>query len=165
MKYVMRNERRWGYSGKAGLPGIGFHLTNDGHYDIKNKKLVNIHPPMDDPDGVNLDYLKQHCILKDGGAFDSKGLRIKNLFEPRENSDGVNLKYFGENCITKVGNGYDVKGLALKNMKTPTANNEGVNLGTVKENCLWQQPGKYYDAQKNRIVNLDTPKEDADAIT
>ena len=36
MKYVMRNDRRVGWGGKTGLPGIGFHLTNDGHYDIKN---------------------------------------------------------------------------------------------------------------------------------
>src|SRR5277367_3201543 len=165
MKYVMRNDRRQGSGGKTGLPGIGFHLTNDGHYDIKNKKLVNIHPPFNEADGVNLVYLKEHCILKDGGAFDSKGLRIKNLLEPVENNDGINLKYFDDNCITKVGNDFDVKGLVLKNVKTPTENDEGVNLGTVKENCLWGDLGKYFDAKKNRIVNLDTPKEDDDAIT
>jgi len=161
----MRNDRRRGSGGKTGLPGIGFHLTNDGHYDIKNKKLVNIHPPFNEADGVNLVYLKEHCILKDGNAFDSKGLRIKNLLEPVENNDGINLKYFDDNCITKVGNDFDAKGLVLKNLKTPTENDEGVNLGTVKENCLWGDPGKYFDAKKNRIVNLDTPKEDSDAIT
>lgn len=40
-----------------GLPGVGFKLTKDNHYDIENKRLKNLGEPIDDHDGVTSNYV------------------------------------------------------------------------------------------------------------
>ena len=36
--------------GEKGPPGIGFSLTADEHYHIKNKRLTNVSAPIDNSD-------------------------------------------------------------------------------------------------------------------
>ena len=35
-------DRQFSGKGEKGDPGVGFKLTDDGDYDIQNKKLVNV---------------------------------------------------------------------------------------------------------------------------
>lgn len=40
-----------------GPPGNGFELTNDGHFDIQNKKICHVADPVDPTDATNLKTL------------------------------------------------------------------------------------------------------------
>ena len=40
-----------------GPSGIGFKLTEQGHYDIQNKILTNVAPPLSPDDAVNKEYV------------------------------------------------------------------------------------------------------------
>ena len=40
-----------------GPAGVGFTLTNEGNFNIQNKRLCNIDPPIDSNDAVNLNTL------------------------------------------------------------------------------------------------------------
>jgi len=48
--------------GPQGERGIGFHLTADGHFHIRNKRLTNVCVPLEDTDAVTkrfvIDLLK-----------------------------------------------------------------------------------------------------------
>ena len=43
-----------------GLPGVGFKLTDDGDYDIDNKKLRNVADPQSNSDASTKKYVDQH---------------------------------------------------------------------------------------------------------
>ena len=49
-----------GEKGDPGLPGIGFKLTDDGNFDIDEKRLTDVADSIDDGDAVNLKLLKEH---------------------------------------------------------------------------------------------------------
>jgi len=44
----------------TGPPGVGFKLTNDGNYDVQDKKIVNLNNPEDEKDVVNLKFLQEY---------------------------------------------------------------------------------------------------------
>ena len=48
-----------GEKGDPGLPGIGFKLTDDGNFDIDEKRLTDVADSIDG-DAVNLKVLKEH---------------------------------------------------------------------------------------------------------
>ena len=63
-----------------GKPGVGFKLTTDGNYDMKNKKLINLKPGQNDHDNnLNLN--------------NNKMINVKNA---TANSDAVNLQQLNE---------------------------------------------------------------------
>ncbi|KAL9987250.1 hypothetical protein ACROYT_G001526 [Oculina patagonica] len=79
--------------GKEGPAGVGFKLTDDGNYDMENKKIFKLKTPNDvavDADydsyaldlssGVNKGYLKLNCLTKDdvGNNFDANQSVIHN---------------------------------------------------------------------------------------
>ena len=43
--------------GDKGPPGIGFSLTADEHYHIKNKRLTNVSAPIDNSDGTTKKFV------------------------------------------------------------------------------------------------------------
>ena len=49
-----------GEKGDSGLPGIGFKLTDDGNFDIDEKRLTDVADSIDEGDAVNLKVLKEH---------------------------------------------------------------------------------------------------------
>ena len=69
-----------------GLPGIGFNLTDDGDYDIENKKLKNVREGIDS-DAVTkkyVDFEVSKTLKKDGtdkmdGLLDMNNSRIENV--------------------------------------------------------------------------------------
>jgi len=46
------DKRKTVEKGERGNRGIGFHLTADGHFHIRNKRLTNVGVPLDDADAV-----------------------------------------------------------------------------------------------------------------
>ena len=98
--------------GEKGDPGMGYKLTSDRNYDLRNKKIFNLDNPDDhkvDDDyntrvkdlksAVNKEYLNDKFLKKDkdGNDFDLKGAMIKNS-EPyydglHDDNDLVPKKY------------------------------------------------------------------------
>ena len=61
-----------GEKGDPSLPGIGFKLTDDGNFDIDEKRLTDLGDPIDDGDATTKKYVdenksnKNEVILRDG---------------------------------------------------------------------------------------------------
>ena len=71
---------------KVGPPGIGFILTDDGDYNMQNKKLVNVGDPTNFKDAVNKEYGDTHYLKLDGTThmtayLDLRGNKIINPSE------------------------------------------------------------------------------------
>ena len=49
-----------GEKGDPGLPGVGFKLTDDGNFDLDEKRLTDVADSIDEGDAVNLKVLKEH---------------------------------------------------------------------------------------------------------
>ena len=70
-----------------GLPGVGFKLTDDGDYDINNKKLRNVTSPQTNNDATTKSYVDvevSKTLKKDGtdqmnGLLDMNNSRIENV--------------------------------------------------------------------------------------
>ena len=88
--------------GLRGSPGIGFSLTSDGNYDMKNKKLKNV-----------------------GEGDASSDAVTKHQLETEINSKintSPSLNNFVKKDSTEVAADLDMKGFAIKNMKVTPAN-------------------------------------------
>ena len=49
-----------GEKGDPGLPGIGFKLTDDGNFDLDEKRLTDVADSINEGDTSNLKVLKEH---------------------------------------------------------------------------------------------------------
>ena len=46
--------------GEPGLPGIGFLLTDDGNFDINDKRLTDVADPVNNKDAATKSYVDNH---------------------------------------------------------------------------------------------------------
>ena len=92
-----------GEKGDPGLPGIGFKLTDDGNFDIDEKRLTDLGDPIDDGDATTKKYVdenksnKNDVILRDGsqnmtGNLDLNDKKIVKLADSSDDGDAVNKK-------------------------------------------------------------------------
>ena len=58
-----------GGHGPQGDRGIGFHLTVDSHFHIKNKRLTNVSPPVDDHDATTKKFVADLLKTKAGTTY------------------------------------------------------------------------------------------------
>ena len=80
-----------------GLPGVGFKLTDNGDYDMQNKKLRNVGSPQTNNDATTKSYVDTEVnktLKLDGsnamtGALNMDNRRISNLAEGTDNSDAI----------------------------------------------------------------------------
>lgn len=114
-----------------GPKGVGFDLTVDGHFNVNQKRLTNIAPPIKDTDCVTLNYLKKNyaslSIVKkhiDDVPFEitsDKDIKIKlkkmivngkpvmikrkikNIANPIDNDDSANRKFVLDITKQKYG--------------------------------------------------------------
>ena len=49
-----------GEPGPPGLPGIGFRLTDDGNFDIDEKRLTSVSDPIKNNDAATKSYVDNH---------------------------------------------------------------------------------------------------------
>ena len=77
-----------------GLPGVGFKLTDDGDYDIQNKKLRNVASPQTNNDASTKSYVDSEVsktLKLDGsnamtGVLNMDNIRIENVGPGRHNT-------------------------------------------------------------------------------
>ena len=88
--------------GLRGSPGIGFSLTSDGNYDMKNKKLKNVGEGVESSDAVTKHQLETEINSKINTS--------------------PSLNNFVKKDSPEVAADLDVKGYGIKNMKVTPAN-------------------------------------------
>jgi len=65
-----------------GPPGEGFRQTPEGDYDITNKRLCHVAPPMDVHDAINLDYVED--LIQTVSTHNQMQRRLANLRQSME---------------------------------------------------------------------------------
>ena len=123
-----------------GLPGVGFKLTDDGDYDMQNKKLRNVDSPQTNDDATTKSYVDSEVnktLKLDGssamtGALNMDNRRIENIAPARHGySDAVSslhLHNFYFDLNTNDGkieaqNPIDMKNQKITNLANPSLNN------------------------------------------
>ena len=121
-----------------GLPGVGFKLTDDGDYDIQNKKLRNVASPETNNDVTTKSYVDNKALLVDGsnkmlGALNMDNRRVENIAPARHGfSDAVSslhLNTFFFDLNTNDGkieaqNPIDMKDQKISNLAEGTDNSD-----------------------------------------
>ena len=104
--------------GLRGTPGVGFSLTSDGNYDMKNKRLKNVGEGVASSDAVTKHQLENEInskinpslnnyVKKDlpevAADFDMKNFEIKNMkINPTGEKSAVSAKYLDGKLNTKA---------------------------------------------------------------
>ena len=123
-----------------GLPGVGFKLTDDGDYDIQNKKLRNVASPETNNDVTTKSYVDNKALLVDGsnkmlGALNMDNRRVENVAPARHGfSDAVSslhLTTFFFDLNTNDGkieaqNPIDMKNEKISNLAEGTDNSDAI---------------------------------------
>ena len=123
-----------------GLPGVGFKLTDDGDYDIQNKKLRNVASPETNNDVTTKSYVDNKALLVDGsnkmlGALNMDNRRVENIAPARHGfSDAVSslhLNTFFFDLNTNDGkieaqNPIDMKDQKISNLAEGTDNSDAI---------------------------------------
>ena len=94
-----------GERGEPGLPGIGFNLTDDGNFDLDNKRLTDVADPVHDGDAATKKYVDDENARQDI-AINSKaeGDRVLPLDGSKSMTGNLQM---GSKKITGLGDGSD----------------------------------------------------------
>ena len=119
-----------------GLPGVGFKLTDDGDYDIQNKKLRNVASPQTNDDATTKSYvdtevdktLKLDGSNKMSGVLDMDNRRIENVAPARHGfSDAVSSLHLNTNDgKIEAQNPIDMKNEKISNLAEGTDNSDAI---------------------------------------
>ena len=126
-----------------GLPGVGFKLTDNGDYDMQNKKLRNVGSPQTNNDATTKSYVDSEVnktLKLDGsssmlGALNMDNRRIENVAPARHGfSDAVSslhLHTFFFDLNTNDGkieaqNPIDMKNEKISNLAEGTDNSDAI---------------------------------------
>ena len=129
-----------------GLPGVGFKLTDDGDYDIQNKKLRNVASPQTNNDATTKSYVDNKALLVDGsnkmlGALDMNSRRIENVAPGRHNTADalthLQLEAFCYDLNTDSGfieaqNPIDMKNQNISNLAEGTDNSDAITKNQLE---------------------------------
>ena len=94
-----------GERGEPGLPGIGFNLTDDGNFDLDNKRLTDVADPVHDGDAATKKYVDDENARQDI-AINSKAEGDRVLLLDGSKIMTGNLQ-MGSKKITDLGDGSD----------------------------------------------------------
>lgn len=98
-----------------GPKGEGFHLTNDGNYDIQNKKISNVAKATEPMDVVNLNLLESKLIDLDTNVLGGFRVQLTNVENKINNNTTEFNKIKNALSITKSYVGFYQKRLAYLN--------------------------------------------------
>ena len=155
-----------------GLPGVGFKLTDDGDYDIQNKKLRNVASPQTNDDVTTKSYvdnevnktLKLDGSNKMSGVLDMDNRRIENVAPARHGfSDTVsslhlNTYYMDFNVDDdklEMQNPIDMMDQRIENVKDARLNQkDAMSYKFFTDNFV--KPGYHgdIDCQGRRFYNV-----------
>ena len=142
-----------------GLPGVGFKLTDDGDYDIQNKKLRNVDLPQTNTDASTKSYVDSEVnktLKLDGsspmtGALNMDNRRVENIAPARHgHSDAVSslhLHSFYFELNTNDGkieaqNPIDMKNKRISGVQDPILHSDATNKFYVDDFMNFKKPTK-----------------------
>ena len=134
-----------GEKGDQGLPGIGFNLTDDGNFDIDNKRLTEVADPIDKNDVATKEYVDSHIS---SGSVTKKYVDDENA----KQDIAINSKAEKTDAILRDGSQGMLDNLNLNNhniinLKDASENNEAVTLSQLKSHTDHVQ--NHYHLQPN----------------
>ena len=141
-------------------------MTNDGHFDVKNKKIRNLGDPEELHDVVSLQYVKDACLqYKNDATVDAKDHRIIMLNDPLKSRDAATKRYVDAKSLRKdrAGN-VIVDDCRLTHVQAPVASKDAVNLEFLYDNTISLQSNAFY-AGERKITNIADGVADTDAVT
>ena len=156
---------------KRGPKGLGFNLTADGDFDIGGKRLKYVNEPEDDADAVNLQSLKDKCLLVDRDRIDCKGKQLCNIALPTQRDDCVTKTYLEQNIVSKTY--VDTKIKRIDDLHSETMN--AIRLGgemlqsfstafdVLRKNSLTID-GDMVDCKNTRLNNVADPIHSSDVV-
>lgn len=148
-----------------GPPGEGFKLTQDGDYDIGNKKLVNVGVPTADNDVITKIYLDSHTPNHLSESFSMRGKRIQDVADPTLEGDAVNLKHVRQKCVLYGEDGtIRAKNGRISGVKDPIKEKDVANKRYV-DNATPTRDSDYWGFGKKRLARVANPIDDSDAVT
>ena len=121
--------------GLQGAPGVGFHLTSDGDYDMVGKKLTNVGDPKFNSDAATKKYVDDNnssfpTVLSTNLVVDSNidmkdKYYIKNLKTPVDADDAATKQYadinfFYRNASHPITGDVNMTNHKIKNLANPT---------------------------------------------
>ena len=120
--------------GEKGDQGIGFKLTDDGNYNMQNKKITNLANPTNVQDSVNYMTMKAQTLLLDGS----------NHMTGQLNMNGKNIINSGDIIMNNK---------LVKQMGNPVGDQDAVNLLTL--NNTKQELKTTIDNKINKNTDID----------
>ena len=176
-----------------GLPGVGFKLTDDGDYDIQNKKLRNVNSPQANTDATTKSYVDSEVsktLKLDGssvmvGLLDMGNSRIQNVAPGRHGTTDVlthlQLEAFYADLNTNTGNieiqnPIDMKNQNIMNLADGTLQNDAVNKKQLDSKANSSSLGDYlkkdgsvgltanWDVNDKKIIDVADPVDSKDCV-
>lgn len=123
-----------------GPPGEGFHLTRNGHYDLRGKRLCNIADPIHKDEAVNLGTIRTHTLncetIED--MFDAKNKKIIHVAVAENDTDAVNRKFVLEEIKQLKQDIYEqIDKLQSKAILFTSSNKESSGESTNRGNAIY----------------------------
>jgi hypothetical protein len=153
-----------------GPKGEGFKLTEDGSYDMENKRLVNVSDPTQESDCANLKTVQtqlKNCMTSfdDSESFDAQNKRISNTKDPVLKDDVVTKGYFNSHTPFRFDDTlhYSFHQYRLGDLGPPQDDSDAVTLSYVKNETITKK-GSTWDCNGVPLKNVGKPKEDGDAV-
>ena len=155
-----------------GLPGVGFKVTDDGDYDIQNKKLRNVASPQTNNDATTKSYVdtKVNNTLKNDGTDKMSGLldmnfnRIENVGAGRHNTNDalthaqLEFNYMDLNTdsgLIEMQNGIDMQNKEITNLKDARLNHkDAMSYKIFTDNFVKTGYNGDIDCQGRRFYNV-----------
>lgn len=153
-----------------GPKGEGFKLTEDGDYNIENKRLVNVADPTLETDGVNLKTINSQlssCMkVNNDDMFDAQNRRVCNVADPFNSNDVLTKGHFDSNTPFKLNASlsYSFHQYRIQDVAEPEEDGDAVNLKYVKRETVKKTDGNW-DVGNLRISNLAKPQDIDDAVS
>lgn len=157
--------------GERGPKGEGFTFTEEGNFDVQNKRLCNVLNAKYDNDAVNLLNLKvllKPCLQEVNEVFNFNNKTVTGIVDPKNDEDAVNLRVLKRKSVSETIDGhYDIQNKRLCNVKNAIHVNDAVNLASVTNlinPCMKEVKG-VFNFKNKTVTGIEDPKNDLDAIS
>ena len=175
--------------GLQGAPGVGFHLTSDGDYDMVNRKLRNVGAPSANTDAATKKYVddnssgqpKTSRLTVDSNIDMKDTFRIINLKSPSDADEPATKQYVDSTFLDRDGSHAMISNLnmnnnKIENVKAPTSGSDAStksytdNLVNTKLADYIKRDGTVamtddFNTGGHKIINLRTPRSNSEPAT
>lgn len=146
-----------------GPPGEGFHFTNDGNYNIQNKRLCNVAEPKLSSDAVNRSHLDKRLTINSANSLSFNGFRLSNAGQPTDENDVTTVQYMKDNVLVLNNDEFDASNHFIRRLKFPEQQSDAANKIYVDQKLPFLKR-EGCDFQDTRLINVKDPVDNKDAV-